>query len=174
MIRAGILTEDDPVELLEGWLVTKMPKNPPHSVATRLTTRVLSQCLPSGWEVQTQEPITTDTSEPEPDVSVVRGDARQYTNRHPRPDDVALVVEVADATLARDRGQKKRIYAHAAIPVYWIIILVEQKIEVYSDPTGPAVGPDYRRRQDFGPSQQIPVWIDGNEVGRLTVSDLLP
>jgi hypothetical protein len=71
MIRAGILTDDDPVELLEGWLVPKMPKNPPHRITTRLTREALVGILPTGWYVDTQEPITTADSEPEPDVVVV-------------------------------------------------------------------------------------------------------
>ena len=117
MIQSGILTDDDPVELLEGWLVSNMPKNPPHSVATQLTRQVLERFLPAGWHVDTQEPITTDTSEPEPDVTVVRGDRRDYLDHHPGPEDVALLVEVADASLQRDRGSKKRLYARARIPV---------------------------------------------------------
>src|SRR5438105_8922236 len=78
MIQAGILTEDDPVELLEGWLVEKMPKNPPHTLATRLVRTALERLAPKGWFINTQEPITTTESEPEPDASVARGDPRQY------------------------------------------------------------------------------------------------
>src|SRR6266851_3947866 len=73
IIRAGILTEDDPVELLEGWLVTKMPKNPRHRVVTRLIREALENLGAPGWYVDTQEPLTTADSEPEPDVMVVRG-----------------------------------------------------------------------------------------------------
>src|SRR5438128_2201088 len=107
MIQAGILTADDPVELLEGWLVYKMPKNPPHRISVRLTQRALEAVVPAGWYVDAQEPITLADSEPEPDVMIVRGDTRQYRNRHPGAADVALVVEVADTTLERDRGAKK-------------------------------------------------------------------
>src|SRR5262249_41008702 len=121
MIRAGILTEDDPVELLGGWLVTKMPKNPAHRTSTRLVRRALERVTPAGWYVDAQEPITLETSEPEPDGVVVRGETRQYLDRHPGPRDVALVVEIADASLDRDRGLKKRLYAEAGIPAYWIL-----------------------------------------------------
>src|SRR6266545_7649231 len=109
IIRAGILTADDPVELLEGWLVTKMPKNPRHSVVTQQTREALVRVLPSGWYVNTQEPITTEDSEPEPDVAVVRGERRQYLDHHPGPQDVPLVIEVADSSLQRDRTLKKRL-----------------------------------------------------------------
>src|SRR5687767_9121960 len=83
MLRAGIFTADDPVELLEGWLVPKMPKNPPHRVASRLIRKALEAIVPTGWYVDAQEPITTADSEPEPDVMAVRGDTRDYLDRHP-------------------------------------------------------------------------------------------
>src|SRR5688500_3555161 len=113
MIREGILTEDDPVELLHGRLTRKMPKNPPHRLATRRTRLALEACLPAGWFVEAQEPITTEDSEPEPHITVVRGSPDDYAERHPGPRDVALVVEVADGTLQRDRSLKKKIYASA-------------------------------------------------------------
>jgi Uma2 family endonuclease len=74
----------------------------------------LAQLVPVGWYVDAQEPITTNDSEPEPDVVIVRGDRRQYRDRHPGPDDVALVVEVSDSTLQRDRTMKQRMYARRA------------------------------------------------------------
>jgi len=174
MIRAGILTDDDPVELLEGWLVVKMPKNPPHRLVTGLTRSALERLLPGGWYVDAQEPVTTETSEPEPDVVVVRGERRQYADHHPGPQDLALVVEVSDATLPRDRGLKKRVYARNSIPVYWIVNLVDGQVEVYTDPTGPAEQPDYRQRQDYQPADELPLTIEGKEVGRVLVRELLP
>jgi Uma2 family endonuclease len=116
MIRLGILTEDDPVELLEGWIIHKMPKNPPHRAATKLTRNALEEIVPEGWYVDAQEPITLLDSEPEPDVVVVRGNTRDYLDRHPGSQDLALVVEIADSTLERDRTSKKRLYARAGIP----------------------------------------------------------
>src|SRR5579871_3042840 len=149
MIRAGILTPDDPVELLEGLLIPKMPKNPAHRMAKRRLLKALEKTLPPGWEVESQEPITTADSEPEPDLSVYRTRADEYANRHPGPQDLVLVVEVADSSLRRDRGRKKRLYARAAVPVYWIVNLVDRQIEIYTDPTGPAEKPDYRSRTDI-------------------------
>ena len=169
MIRTGILTADDPVELLAGWLFYKMPKKPPHRIATRLAQDLLKAVVPAGWYVDSQEPITLGDSEPEPDVMVVRGDTRQYRDRHPGAEDVALVVEVADSTIERDRGIKKEMYARAGIPVYWIINLVERLIEVYEKP----VGSDYTSRRDY-PADSVPVIVEGREVGRILVSALLP
>ncbi len=173
MIRTGVINADDPLELLEGWLVTKMPKNPPHRVATRSTRKALERILSPGWEVATQEPITTDDSEPEPDICVVRAAALDNRERHPKPDEIAAVIEVAEATLARDRGLKKRAYARAKIPVYWIINLVDQHIEVYTDPTGPADDPDYGLMRAFKRGASIPVVVDGTEIGQLDVNQLL-
>lgn len=99
MIRSGILTDDDPVELLEGWLVLKMPKNPPHRAATRLMQDALARVVPVGWYVDAQEPITLEDSEPEPDVMIVRGETREYRDRHPGPRDVGAVIEISDTTL---------------------------------------------------------------------------
>lgn len=174
MIRSGILTADDPVELLEGWLVYKMPKNPRHRIATRIALKALEAAIPEGWYVDAQEPITLADSEPEPDLAVIRGDTRLYRDRHPGPIDVALIVEVADATLERDRGVKMRVYARAGIPIYWIINLIEGVVEVYEEPLRFGSGDDaaYQVRLVYQLSDLVPVIIEGNEVGRIAVREL--
>jgi len=174
IIQAGILTDDDSVELLEGWLVFKMPKNPPHRVTTRLVRTALENILPAGWYVDSQEPITLSNSEPEPDIVVVRGDTRQYLDRHPGAEDIALIIEVSDTTLQRDRTVKKRIYARAGISIYWIVNLVEEQVEVYSQPLVEVEQPDYSQRLDFGRSAVIPIIIEGREIGAIAVDALLP
>lgn len=174
MIRIGIIGEDDPVELLEGCLVTKMPQNPPHRITNRLVRIALERILPAGWFVDSHNPVTTEDSEPEPDVMVVRGAIRDYSARHPGPEDSALIVEVADATLQRDRTLKKRIYARAKVAVYWIVNLAERKIEVYTAPANTRRGPDYRHRRDYSEKESVPVVLDGREVGHITVRDVLP
>jgi Uma2 family endonuclease len=171
---AGILAENDPVELLEGWLVEKMTKRPPHMVATGFLLDLLPTVLPSGWFLNMQDPITTLDSLPEPDAAIIRGARRDYVGRRPTAADVALVIEVSDTTLRTDQGTKKRVYARAAVPVYWIVNLVEGRIEVHTDPTGPAEEPDYRQRKDYGPEDPIPVILEGVEVGTLSVRELLP
>jgi Uma2 family endonuclease len=174
MARAGILLGGDPIELLEGWLVIKMTKHPLHSACTAKTRRQLDRIVPDGWSVDSQEPITTDDSEPEPDVAVIRGHREDYTERHPGPDDVGLLVEVADTSLQRDRGWKRRVYATAGISVFWIVNLIDREVEVMSRPTGPAQEPDYGNRQVFRPGDEVRVVLDGVEVGRIAVADLLP
>lgn len=170
MIQAGILTDDDPVELLEGWLVFKMPKNPAHRAATNLVRVALESVLTAGWYVDSQEPITLEDSEPEPDVAIIRGDTRQYLNSHPTAADIALVVEVSDTTLQRDRTIKKRTYARAGIPIYWIVNLVDLQIEVYSEPGSE----DYNQRQDYQKDSIIPLVVEGLEFGILPINTLLP
>ncbi|MBF2063867.1 MAG: Uma2 family endonuclease [Calothrix sp. C42_A2020_038] len=174
MIQLGIITEDDPVELLEGWIIQKMPKNPPHRVANKLVRNTFEQIVPAGWYVDAQEPVTLEDSEPEPDVVIVKGATRDYIERHPGSQDLALVVEIADSTLERDRSYKKRIYARAGIAIYWIVNLPEQKIEVYTQPDNSIEEPTYKRRQDYDSSSQVSVIIDGLEVGKVFVRDLLP
>src|SRR5262245_50936971 len=99
MAEAGVLAEGAPVELLEGLLITKMTKGPPHDVLIHLTRDAIADLLPRDWSLRVQSAITTADSEPEPDLAVVPGPARRYLKAHPRPKEIALVVEVADASL---------------------------------------------------------------------------
>jgi Uma2 family endonuclease len=170
MVKAGILTENDEVELIRGWLVPKMSKNSPHRIANSLLVDVLPGLCGAGWHLQVQDPITLADSEPEPDGAVIRGRPRDYANRHPGPADVGLVIEVADTTLASDRTEKKQLYAEAKIPTYWIVNLVDGVIEMYTDP----VGADYASRHDLRAGDDIPLVLDGRLVARVAVRDLLP
>ena len=174
MINAGILTKDDSVELLEGWLIQKMSQNPPHSVAAELVAERFRELGLSGWCIRSEKPITLEDSEPEPDVAIARGWTRNYNQRHPSPAEVALIVEVADATLDQNRGVKQRAHARAGISIYWIVNLIQRQIEVYSEPSGPADDPSYAHRQDYSANSQIPVMIDGRQVGTLSAADLFP
>jgi hypothetical protein len=173
MIEAGILTADDPVELLEGWLVTKSRKTPGHSFSKHMIWERLAEAVPAGWYIDAQNPITTADSEPEPDIFVVRGNPRDYPDRHPFPQEVALVGEIADTTLQRDRTLKLRVYANARIPVYWILNLPERQLEVYTKPTGKDEQASYEQRQVYAEADSVPVVIDGQEVAQLPVRDLL-
>jgi Uma2 family endonuclease len=173
MIRAGILTEDDPVELLEGWLVYKMPTNPWHRLVTQTLRSDLDGLLPEGWHVNAQEPITTASSEPELDISVVRGKRHDYRDRHPGAADLGLVVEVSDATLERDQGWKKRLYAQAGSAVYWIINLVDRRVEVYQKPAGPAEKPDYQVQQFYAVNEEVPLILENQIVGSILLQKLL-
>ena len=80
---------------------------------------------------------------------IVHGSEIDYRERHPGPEDVALVIEVSDATLNRDRTLKKQLYAAAGVPVYWIVNLLDNQVEVYSQPFVGSAGPDYKQRQTY-------------------------
>ena len=175
MIETGVLGEDDDVELLEGWIVPKMPRSPTHDgVIAMVMADVLTPRLPKGWSCRGQSAMTTSTSEPEPDVAVVRGCARDYLSRHPGPTDTALAIEVADSSLQQDRVHKARIYAAAAVPVYWIVNLIDHQIEVYTDPSGPDFPLAYRNRRDYKPGELVPFFLDGQDVGPIPAEELLP
>jgi Uma2 family endonuclease len=175
MIQSGVLGEDDDVELLEGWIVPKMARNPAHdAVVSWVMNRKIAPILSQGWCCRAQSAITTDVSEPEPDIVVVRGSELDYLARHPIPADMALAIEVANSSLPRDRSYKARIYAAAAVPIYWIINLVDRQVEVYTDPTGPDTWPVYRVRQDYHVGDSVPLIVDGREIGRIAVQELLP
>jgi len=174
MIQTGLLTEDDPVELLEGWIVPKMPRNPPHDGTVAVGRRLLAGRVPVDWHVRVQSAITLSDSEPEPDLVAARGVEEDYFSRHPAPTDIALVVEVADSSLTRDRIDKGRAYARAGIVIYWIVNLVDFQVEVYTDPTGPDAAPRYRQQQNFDRNANVPLVIDGVVVAQVPVSELLP
>jgi Uma2 family endonuclease len=166
---AAILA-DDRIELIDGYLVRKMGKKPPHIYSVDAILKALEATLP-GWWCRKEDPVRIpDFDEPEPDVAVVRGSRRDYRDRIPGPEDIALVVEVADSTLPYDQGEKRAAYGRGRIPVYWIINLVDRQVEVYSRPSARG----YRSSRVYKPGQEIPVVIAGSRVGRIAVADVLP
>jgi Uma2 family endonuclease len=173
MIEAGILTANDRVELLKGWIVDKMPHNAPHDAGITRTNRRLIQLLPDEWLLLVQCAITLRTSEPEPDFAVVPGPDGLYSRRKPHARDVRLLMEVADSTLLYDRRWKLQLYAESRIPEYWIINVVENCIEVYTNPRGGKAA-SYRRQVVYTPDQSVPLVLDGRHIADIPVRDLLP
>jgi Uma2 family endonuclease len=174
MIEAGILTSEDKVELLENYVVLKMPRNPPHDGTIQLITDTLVPAIPRGWRLRVQLAVVLADSQPEPDFTVVRGDARTYLTRHPGPADTGLIIEVANSSLLRDQRDKTRIYARGGVPWYWIVNLVDQRIEVYSRPSGPTAIPAYGSFQTYQPGDAIPLVLDSNTVASVLATELLP
>ncbi len=166
-----VLNDPERVELIDGYMVTKMPKSPEYCYSTTKALDALGGLLGPGWVSRKEGPIRIPGyDEPEPDVSIVRGSIADYRHRHPGPADVGFLAEVSLTTLDLDRGQKLSAYATAGIPVYWIINLVERQIEVY---TGPGSGA-YKSRADYRPGQAVPIVIDGRHLGAIAVDDFLP
>jgi Uma2 family endonuclease len=173
LIELGMLTEDDNLELLEGYLVHKMSRNPPHDAAIQKGTKKWLRLLPPGWDLRVQSAITLAESEPEPDFAVVRGEETVYLTRHPAPADIGLVVEVSDSTLPGDRDDKGRIYARAGIVCYWIVNLNDRQVEVYTAPSGPVPDPKFGQRIDYHPGDSVSLVLGGTPV-QVAVQDLLP
>lgn len=173
LLKAGVIEDGDPVELLEGFLVRKMTKGPRHEMARRRLVRLLNAIIAKDFFVDSQGAATLIDSEPEPDVFVIRGTEEDYPNRHAGPAETALVVEVADSSVRRDRNLKKRVYGRAGIPQYWVVNLVADCIEVYSQPSGPTSAPGYAQTATYKTGDQIPVVIDGKETGQIAAAAIL-
>jgi Uma2 family endonuclease len=173
MVETGILTVNDRTELLEGLIINKMPHNPRHDGTIQVIQRRLWVRLPDDWLLRIQSAVTLGDSEPEPDLAIVRGPEKIYFQRHPLPRDIALLIEVSEASLAQDREQKLQLYARHRIPTYWIVNLKEGKLEVYTVPRAGRV-PGYRQREDFARNESVPLVLAGREIARLPVHDLLP
>jgi Uma2 family endonuclease len=132
LVEAGVLSEDDRVELLEGVIVAMTPSNPPHAAAVCLAAEALRDAVGGRAAVRTQcTLVLAPWSAPEPDVAVVAGSHHDYATAHPRT--ALLVVEVADSSLHQDRLSKAAIYAAAGIPEYWIVNLRAGVVEVMRD-----------------------------------------
>jgi Uma2 family endonuclease len=171
MIDQGILGPEDHVEMLEGILVCKMSKNSAHRIGTRLLREALEAVIPAAdWYVETQEPITLERSEPEPDIAVIRGRTTDYPAAHPKAADVMLVVEVADASLERDLDWKRRIYAEAGIPQYWVFDLRHRRIVTFSGPRNGV----YTRERVFAETESVPLEWSGATLGLIAVAKALP
>ncbi|MCI0463050.1 MAG: Uma2 family endonuclease [Gemmataceae bacterium] len=175
LIALGILTDEDRVELLEGWIVPKLPRTPAHdAVISLIHNQVLGPRLRRGWFCRGQSAITTRDSEPEPDLALLRGRPLDYLKRHPGPKDMALVIEVADTSIRRDRTIKARLYARAGIAVYWIVNLPGSRLEVYTEPSGPTDNPAYAQRKSYGRTRTVPLILNGTAVAEIPVRGLLP
>lgn len=135
MIEAGILTADNPVELLEGRIVCMSPQRPFHAACVQRSSNYLYEVLRGRAYIRVQLPVTLGhDSEPEPDIAVVCLNEDEYAYRHPNAKDIYLLIEVADTTLSGDRKQKSRIYAKNSVLEYWILDLQKRQVFVFRRP----------------------------------------
>lgn len=137
MAEAGIFTEDDRVELIDGEIIEMSPIGSRHAASVTRLARLVIRILGDDVVVNVQNPLRLhDKAEPLSDVVVLKPRADFYAESHPGPADALLVVEVADTTLAYDRRVKVPLYARAGIPEVWIVNLPKRVVEVYSRPDG--------------------------------------
>jgi Uma2 family endonuclease len=135
MIEAGVLKEDDRVELLNGEIIEICPIGPRHAAHVDRLVYILPRKLKSKATLRVQSPIIlNDHSQPQPDLSLLKPRADFYANGHPTPADVLVVIEVSDSTVEKDRRAKIPTYALAEIRETWLIDLVEDRIEVHTNP----------------------------------------
>jgi Uma2 family endonuclease len=132
LVEAGVLGEDDRVELLEGVIVAMAPQNPPHAAGVARVYEAVRTAVGRRAHVRSQLALVLRRSVPEPDLALVPGCVDDYERAHPTT--ALLVIEVADTSLKQDRLSKAAIYAAAGIPEYWIVNLRDEVVEVMRDP----------------------------------------
>ncbi len=171
LISLGVFDEDEPIELILGRLIVAEPQHTPHATAIDLAAEGLRAAFGEGWRVRVQLPLALGhDSEPEPDIAVVRGAARDFLGAHPST--AALVVEVADWSLRLDRGPKAWIYARAQIADYWIVNLADRVVEVHREPRNKGHRWTYRSLTVARPGEQLTPLATPS--ARIPVDDLLP
>ncbi len=138
---AGIFDEDDRVELLEGEIVEMSPIGPLHSACVSRLIQLIQQQVGSAVIIRIQDPIRlSNRSEPQPDVAIVQPRSDFYAGGHPEPEDVLLLIEVADSSLSYDRDLKLPLYARAGIGEVWLVCLLPQTVEVFRAPSESGYG----------------------------------
>jgi Uma2 family endonuclease len=135
MAEAGILHEDDRLELLEGDIVPMSPVGIRHMACVNRLNDLFTHRLRRKAIVSVQNPVRLgDESEPQPDIALLKYQKDYYARQMPTAADVLLIIEVADSTMPFDRKVKHALYARALIPEYWIVNLIDNQIEVYRQP----------------------------------------
>lgn len=174
MTESCIFPPGTRAELIDGEILSMAPQKSPHAVAISLVEDCLRTAFGAGYTVRPQLPLALDAcSEPEPDIAVVPGAPRDFLACH--PSSAVLVVEIADASLDYDRQQKASLYARAGIADYWIINLIERKVEICRGPIAAAAAPFgwfYSRIEGYFSGEHVaPLAASG---ARIPVADLLP
>lgn len=139
----GLLDRQERTELIAGQITLMAAKGTPHVTALHLLANILRDRLGNQALIRTQDPIQLDDfSEPEPDLVVVRGNILDYAQQHPRPQDIDLIVEIADSTLKQDCEIKDKLYAQAGIADYWVLAVKSRQLHIFRKPiaTGYNIG----------------------------------
>lgn len=170
LCETGLLDEDARVELIEGWIVPKMTHSPLHDATLHAIQKLLSRLLSAQWEVRVQSAVVTPDSEPEPDIAVVQGPVSRYRDHHPTAGEIALIVEVADSSVAKDR-RKAALYSSIEVPVYWIVNLQDRCLEVRQQPD--ELSRSYASTRTYRVGESVDLVIAGRSVANVAVSDIV-
>jgi hypothetical protein len=161
-------------ELLEGAVVSRATQSLRHEGALEKIQEVLGKMLPEGWHLRTKQPLATADSLPEPDVAVASDTLDDYATMPPRSDQVPLVIEAAEGSLATDRRLKGRVYARAGIISYWVLNLIDSQLEVFTNPSGPVAMPGYHEQRIYRSEDKISLVIGLDDLGTIRVADIIP
>lgn len=168
MAEAGILREDDRLELLRGEIIQMSPIGSRHAATVNRINRLFFKKFGDRALPSIQNPVELDDySEPQPDIALLRPRDDYYESSHPLPEDVLLLVEVADSTVRLDRTLKIPLYAEDGIVEVWLINLPAQRIEVYRQPTPEG----YQQIEQFDRSQTLSIQAFADI--EIAVSDIL-
>ena len=167
MAEAGILSEDDRVELIEGEIVQMTPIGSRHASNVMRLIRLFSQQVGDHALVTAQNPIRlSEYSEPQPDIGLLKSRADFYAEAHPKPEDVFLIVEVADTSAGFDRETKAPLYAQAGIPELWLVDLTQDCVEVHLKPSvcGYEQVQQFRRGETISPQAFTELALNVNDI----------
>ncbi len=135
MAETGVLNPQYSYELIYGTIIQSQPISPNHAHKLMILTEQLSDCLQKQAIINSQNPLSVNTtSEVQPDIALLTPPADRYRDKHPTPEDVLLIIEIASSTLKTDRTLKLQLYAIANIPEYWIVNLPDKQLETHSNP----------------------------------------
>ena len=173
LTEIGFFKEDDRIELIRGELIEMAAKGMKHTVCCQRLLKVLLPLL-ADVTLRCQDPVQLlSGSEPEPDFVVVRDRADDYLDAHPGPDDILLIIEVADSSIEYDRTFKASLYAEANIYYYWIFNVLDTQLEVLEQPFQKTTGEfAYRSQQIYSQNQTIA--LPTPLVGTLNLAQILP
>ncbi len=164
------------VELAQGKVFVKLPASPAHVNCVEDGGEVIKRVFSNGFRRRRESPLPLPLDGvPEPDILVARGSREDFLTRHPQPEEVALLIEISDATLHYDRNEKAALYAQAGIDDYWLLNLQNRTLEVRREPAAMAGAPygfGFQQTTIYTPEQSVSPLV--LPTAAFLVADLLP
>jgi len=174
LVATGVIPENGRIELIRGVLVERSTINPPHATSISRLRKQITRFEEQSVLVRIEAPIAlSPDSGPVPDFAVVKGSEDDCEARHPGLEDIYLVIEVSDSSLAVDQTIKLQLYAEAKLPEYWIVNIPDRRVEVYTIPNSDDVS-SYLHRQDYQSNEEVPVVVAEQMLVTIPVHEILP